>query len=496
MNYYEKTLRFLEYQLHHNGIKETKIFGNPSTTYNLFRFFTYSPPENDTLYLIEYSALPSIRRYMGKCTFLIVCTPGDVIPEYVTRALVVHTDIEYLELYNILYDSTYYHARWIQLLTVDPNITLDDIFAMTENVIHCPVVLMNTSFQVAACTSNAPRSSLFRMMKDREYLDNYYSWSQEFLDMKKRREPYCYKDSYLNCEVACCNIFVFGQYYGRILSVDYADDESSLILQMLQQSATLLEEYFNSRYQDELYQRKNPPFDNCLRQIIDGTIPESFSRIEAYNWHRNDCYRICLFRFNEIYPWPLTSNHVHDTIVHYMGECFVKVDNDYIISLCNITLSGRQTCDVSQELVYFLRENICKVSFSSFFTDICEAKKYIAQCYSLFRIGEKLNPMFYYYRFEDYSLPYMMEKCREDYPTADLVKPQLLMLRDSKPELYETLRQYVLNLLNANQTADTLHIHRTTLKYRLNTIQQLTGLQFENFDTFLHLALSFELLDS
>lgn len=65
----------------------------------------------------------------------------------------------------------------------------------------------------------------------------------------------------------------------------------------------------------------------------------------------------------------------------------------------------------------------------------------------------------------------------------------------NKTEYFLTLRAYSLFLHNKERTAAELCIHRNTLLYRLNRLEELFGVPFEDPQTALHLLNSFQLWD-
>src|SRR5699024_3773535 len=72
---------------------------------------------------------------------------------------------------------------------------------------------------------------------------------------------------------------------------------------------------------------------------------------------------------------------------------------------------------------------------------------------------------------------------------------QRLMAVDSGGDLVATLRVYLDSACNGPATAEVLHIHRTTLYYRLNRISELTGLDLADGTTRLSLHLGLTMLD-
>ena len=101
--------------------------------------------------------------------------------------------------------------------------------------------------------------------------------------------------------------------------------------------------------------------------------------------------------------------------------------------------------------------------------------------------------------FEDCALAYIRDCALKELPAELLVDNALAVLRlhdrQSGTEYYKTLRQYLLQERNIPQTAEALIIHRTTLTYRLQKIQQLLKIDLDDPDKRLYLLLSFYLMD-
>jgi intracellular sulfur oxidation DsrE/DsrF family protein len=80
--------------------------------------------------------------------------------------------------------------------------------------------------------------------------------------------------------------------------------------------------------------------------------------------------------------------------------------------------------------------------------------------------------------------------------TAELLPAQLVTLRESDPSgaLTETLAAYLDHAGNSPRTAEALHIHRTSLYYRLGRIRDLTGADLDDGRTRLALQLGLAVL--
>ncbi|WP_438823690.1 helix-turn-helix domain-containing protein [Bacillus sp. JJ1764] len=66
--------------------------------------------------------------------------------------------------------------------------------------------------------------------------------------------------------------------------------------------------------------------------------------------------------------------------------------------------------------------------------------------------------------------------------------------KENNTDYYETLQAYLLNRQNLNETANQLFIHRNTIKYRLNKINELSKIDLTNGETVFQLAYSYKIL--
>ena len=97
----------------------------------------------------------------------------------------------------------------------------------------------------------------------------------------------------------------------------------------------------------------------------------------------------------------------------------------------------------------------------------------------------------------DLALPWLLQCLRREDMTPDLVHPALKALEkydaDTGAELLPTLREYVLSGCRQAETAERLHVHLNTLKYRLRRIEELTGADFRDPEEVFYLRLSMAL---
>ena len=79
-------------------------------------------------------------------------------------------------------------------------------------------------------------------------------------------------------------------------------------------------------------------------------------------------------------------------------------------------------------------------------------------------------------------------------PKSNYLSPVITTIMDydarHSTDFLDTLKAYILQ-----KTAELLHIHRNTLLYRINKIEELTNSSLEDYETMMHLMISFYMMD-
>lgn len=94
----------------------------------------------------------------------------------------------------------------------------------------------------------------------------------------------------------------------------------------------------------------------------------------------------------------------------------------------------------------------------------------------------------------DYALPYLLDSLRKQEMALELIHPAITALeqydKENQTDFLKTLAVYILHERNQVLTAQLLHIHRNTLKYRLERIRQISSAELDDLDERSHFYLS------
>ncbi|MGE5632179.1 MAG: PucR family transcriptional regulator [Caulobacteraceae bacterium] len=151
----------------------------------------------------------------------------------------------------------------------------------------------------------------------------------------------------------------------------------------------------------------------------------------------------------------------------------------------------------SEELAKLARLEDVSIGLSWPFSDIVQFKRYFNQAVASIKLAQRFgqaNRVFGYSDFYYYDLLYNYTgKIPLEYYCHPALQVLLEYDKANNSELYITLRTYLEHKNNLKETADALFIHRNTLIYRINRINQLTSLNLDNVSVVYSLMDSFRI---
>ncbi|WP_299806650.1 sugar diacid recognition domain-containing protein [uncultured Shewanella sp.] len=137
-----------------------------------------------------------------------------------------------------------------------------------------------------------------------------------------------------------------------------------------------------------------------------------------------------------------------------------------------------------------------KISLGHFFSDPQEINRSYQTALETLAIGQQLHPQQSKYLYEDYSLLVLLSALKDSWRGKELLCPyQALLSADKNGQLVKTLTAYLQHFGDLQQCANVLFIHRNTLRYRLDRIQQITGANINQLDGLLQLYIGQLMLD-
>jgi len=136
---------------------------------------------------------------------------------------------------------------------------------------------------------------------------------------------------------------------------------------------------------------------------------------------------------------------------------------------------------------------------SDIFDELVNLDNYKYQAERALMVGMESVPGRNIYYYRDFVLENIISHLRETLKPINFIHPavDILRLYDRKngTEYLQTLRVYITSNCSHSNTSKKMHIHRNTLFYRLNKINELTGLLLDDERVYALLLCNFYLLE-
>ncbi len=189
-------------------------------------------------------------------------------------------------------------------------------------------------------------------------------------------------------------------------------------------------------------------------------------------------------------------------VIRTLTPCQLAIIQENILYILlynnSITIS-----DYQEYLRKYLEELLIKFhahcGISNLFYTLIDTTKYRTQAEYALDFGilfYKNQPI---HDYKDYYLPSILAPRVMEMSACSYLSPAITCLQeyDQKHSSYflETLKCYITSLCSTQETIQKLHIHRNSLLYRINKIEELTGISLDDYHTRLHLMISFYMIE-
>ncbi len=319
-----------------------------------------------------------------------------------------------------------------------------------------------------------------------------------------------------------CNLFSEGVHRGWLIAAGSRDTFSRGEIDLIQMLGEFLSAWIEKNDSTASRSQKSGIFLQLLNGEYD-SIAKIDERLEPFGWHKEDPKQVYVFRpvFEQApsgkgdgesasaedpmipsslpaasqagpvwSPAPISALLLH--LENRYPSAFAFLHQNKPVMVTNLALIEGQK--LTAQLSYVLKNSRYVAGESPQFTSMRDLKShYEAALLAAEFAQEKAGQIL---RFQESVLPYSFTLLKQ-HSISDLRHPALEILsaydNQHEADLYRTLSVFLSEERNYTATAQRLHIHRSTLLYRISRIEELTGIDFSNEDERFHLLLSFRL---
>ena len=423
--------------------------------------------------------------------------------------ILIRENVSAYQVYNLLTGIFEKFDAWESQLecAVSEYVSFQSIIRSCDDLIRDPLALNDVQFRYIGYSKKLAAENGF----EEEFVDaqsciplehiNYVTADPEFESLMKIKDVFHHygMEDFLHK-----NIFYKENYVGR-LSIPRKNEE--YINRYYARLLTVLAQYIERLYEKTgtfwSRRRQNSEIKNLLIRLISGTpvrtdmLEQELKKLE---YTANDRYYLVQLKahFSGYYE-KLSASLTEQLEGKWPGSnCFIY-DGSFYVLLNLDTYIARSTEAFFQALAVTLRESLFIAGVSRIFSDLSELAVAARQTKEAIDIGTQKDPMFWYFKFDDYAFDCLLLKGMEGFLPRHICAKTILTLaaydRKNGTDLNETLHIYLKNHFNAVVTAKKLYIARSTFLKRMERIESLTDLHLEDEQEVTYLMVSYILFE-
>ena len=291
-------------------------------------------------------------------------------------------------------------------------------------------------------------------------------------------------------------LVINGMYFGWLVAVRVSgafDETDCAIMDVIAQMVTMELEK----------QRTSLPYgfqENLLMELMSNQIQDStefWNRARCFNWNASDNYRLLIMDFTDRRSVQ-NEDRIALSMKKHLAMLFPETN---IISLRNklcMLLETDQIDATLSQMEPFVRYYHLDVGISACFHDIIDLPAQFEAVADLLSIGPKVQPgghLFFYEVLAQYHLiSEMVTRSSEQERYSPEFARLLAYDREHDTDYVETMRVY-LQSRNVMAASKALHVHRNTMNYRLQKVEEIIGCGIDDGDVIYRMWLSLMLLD-
>ena len=387
------------------------------------------------------------------------------------------------------------------------NGSLNDLCMVGIRFFHNPIYIHDRMFTVIALPEYKEGMLQFERSEDGDnihvplWLINDFKFDEAYHETLTKREAGIWgKDQFpRNMRSLYVNIWDGSYYNGRLL-INELDTP-------LKPGQFRLAEIFSEYVKIILHRDAEHPqkhyrdYEDTIRTIIRGGTPypkDLSAFLEILGWQEDDTY-ICLKLQSQSPDIQIKSDAaLRSQLIAAFPWSFDFFHEQRLCMIINYTRDKRDGEEIKASLASMVRDSYMYCGISNAIKGIKNINTGFKQADITLQFIEETRSR-WLVLFNECALNYMIDTVAQQMPVNNLVATELLKLRafdrEKKTDYYYTLKTYLENERSIPRTSEALIIHRTTLQYRLEKIEQITRLNLDKEDVRLYLMLSYKIMD-
>ncbi|SMP68068.1 PucR family transcriptional regulator [Anoxynatronum buryatiense] len=242
-------------------------------------------------------------------------------------------------------------------------------------------------------------------------------------------------------------------------------------------------------------------YEDFIKDLLDKKIANSNVMEERKNYlHLNLKKHIYVLTadVSEFDSTRISLSFIQGMLERIIGESKSIIYNDHIV----IVVSYNQEKDFrkcyEEKTKELLKDNKIRIGISRPFTNLEHIHPFYLQSLEALFLGVRMKSDNIYIPYDDYAIYHILKTCSKQDDLLEFCNPSLLALirydLEYDTDYTKSLYVYTISSKSITSSANTLKMHRNTMIYRIRKIAEIMKMDLSDYETFLHIQLSFMVL--
>lgn len=243
-------------------------------------------------------------------------------------------------------------------------------------------------------------------------------------------------------------------------------------------------------------------YEDFIWNLLEGRLsdPKAIEeRVKLLNLGIKKNIYVFVFDVREYDVSQYSVSYMRDLLEKMISGGRALIYNNSIVITASFSRARDIFRDELKNLGVFLKTYNIRCGISRRCTQPSELRFFYRQAMDAMRIGVHMDADRYIYPYGEYAVYHMAEACAEAGGVQQYCHPALEVLiahdRDYNTQFTHSLYTYLKHFRNITDSANALHLHRSTMVYHLKRIAEIMDLSLDNYNSVQQIELSFRLLE-
>jgi len=307
-------------------------------------------------------------------------------------------------------------------------------------------------------------------------------------------EPFVVHCDFLDLFILCSRVIKNHSVFGYVFIINKENEFEPLCRQLLPMITRSARDLIvdSSGYHDF----RATMYHNILSDMISGaTERESYLRINAAKLKFPDRMRAVCARQDYYTERMLLEKIIRPQLVDYQDIYACVVDSSTLIMIVKVDKTGTISEQILEKMEQLTNQYPIRFGMSNVFTEPSKFATYYRQAITAISHSRRLTKVKKLCSFSDFSFYDVLDNVSDHEVLKNCRHHAIIQLaeydKEKHSDLYNTLKIYTECGFNCNQTASQMFLHRNTVKYRLQQIEDICGIDLNDSSLIFPFQLTF-----